>query len=92
MINYEELYTVPLYVDGEPTDTSVQAWVSCEVWGVNEQGFDIRQVRVRPVYSPTSWAVEHWVGSTEGTVPILERIFASLVTSSREGYFDSASA
>lgn len=92
MIEYSELMWCPIYVDGEPTETVIDAWVSCEVWGVDDKGFDIRQVKVRPTYCPTAWALEYWCGSTEGTVPFLEKIFESLVTSGREGYFDSASA
>jgi len=90
VIIYEELYTIPIFIDAEPTETVIEAWLSCEVHSVDDKGFDIRAVKVRPVYGPTAWAIEYWCGSTEGTVPFLEKIFESLVTSSREGYFSTS--
>ena len=92
IIEYAELFSIPIFLDSEPTSDVVLAWVTASVHGVDDKGFDIREVKVRPVYGPTAWAIECWTGSVESTVPFLEKIFESLVTSSREGYFSGADA
>lgn len=87
-VEYQELLWIPIFLEDGPEEP-IECSVSATIEGVDKQGFKLRNVRIRPLHTPTAWSLETWLGpdNLHAGDEILNIISDSLVTSSVENYF-----